>query len=37
MHCIALSRNGNRLGADVEVASFRDLPPAAFRDLLNVR
>lgn len=35
MRSIALSRTGAKLGADLEVASFRELPLKAFRDLLS--
>jgi beta-phosphoglucomutase len=35
MRCISLSRTGAVLGADLEVSSFRALPPGAFVDLLN--
>jgi beta-phosphoglucomutase len=35
MRCIALSRKGAKLGADLEVTSFRDLPPQVFCHLLG--
>jgi beta-phosphoglucomutase len=35
MRCIALSRSGDRLGADIEVPSLAALHPTAFQDLVR--